>query len=470
MTMVSLTFLGAVGTVTGSKFLVESLRARVLIDAGLFQGRKDLRLRNWEPFPVDPSTIDAIVLTHAHLDHCGFIPLLVRQGFRGAIYSTVWTRKLAELVLFDSARLQVEDAEYARTKGYSKHENPLPLYDEEDVERALTQFRSIELKEPTSIAEGISLTLHRAGHILGSTFAEISADGSRLLFSGDLGRPYHPVLAPPDPIPAGHFDAIVTEGTYGDREHQPPAVELLADTIRRTARRGGTVVIPAFAVDRTEVVLITLRRLMESGQIPRIPVIVDSPMALMSLTHYVEAAIADSPEIRTELAADSKLGNPFDPGTLTAVRTVEESKALNNPAGARIIISASGMASGGRVVHHLENLLPHSMNSVLLVGYQAVGTRGRALLEGAKTLRMYGKEVDVNAEVVEIPSMSVHADWHELLAWLGSATEAPGQVFVVHAEQEAALAMGTRITERFGWAVSTPQEEVSVDLSAPAGR
>jgi metallo-beta-lactamase family protein len=465
--MVSVRFLGAVGTVTGSKFLVETSTARILIDAGLFQGRKELRLRNWAPFPVDPASIDAIVLTHAHLDHCGYIPLLVRQGFSGPIFSTVWTRKLAELILFDSARLQVEDAEYARRKGYSKHAQPLPLYDEQDVERALGLFRPIDLHHATPIAEGARLTLHRAGHILGSTFAEVSADGARLLFSGDLGRPYHPVLAPPDPIPHGRFDLIVTEGTYGDREHQPPAIELIADTIRRTARRGGTVVIPAFAVDRTEVVLITLRRLMESGQIPSLPIIVDSPMALLSMAHYVEAAVAGSPEIRDELIADARVRNPFDPGTLTAVRAVEESKALNEPSGARIIISASGMATGGRVVHHLEHLLPHAMNSVLLVGYQAAGTRGRSLLEGAKTLRMYGRDVEVRAEVVEIPSMSVHADWHEILAWLGSASEAPGQVIVVHGEEAAAATMAGHIRQRFGWLVSAPHEESEVAISAP---
>ena len=463
MTRVSLQFLGAIGTVTGSKYAVQTEKSLVLVDCGMFQGLKELRQRNWEPLPIAASAIDAVVLTHAHLDHCGFLPALVKQGFNGPVYATEWTLKLAEVIMRDSAKLQMEDADYALKKGFSKHSPPKALYDEEDVDKTVTLFRTLPFNVETEITSDITVIAHPAGHVLGAAFLEVKADDRRLLFTGDLGRPGHPILRAPDHIPDGHFDAILTESTYGDRSHEIPS-GAFADAINRTIDRKGCVLIPAFAVDRTEVILMELRRLMDQQLIPRVPIFADSPMALTTLDYYRAAITGASPEIRPEIIEAYKTDDIFDPGSLNEVRDVEGSKKLNTPSMPSIIISASGMATGGRVVHHLEGMLPNKMNSVLLVGYQAAGTRGRSLLEGVAALKMYGKYVSVKAEIVQVGQFSVHADAEELIDWLGGATEEPTTIFVVHGEAEAADIFAEKLHEELGWTSVVPSVDEKVQL------
>ena len=459
----SLQFLGAAGTVTGSRFLLRTPRSAVLVDAGLFQGLKELRLRNWEPFPFNPAELDAVVLTHAHLDHCGAIPALVRDGFKGRILATEWTIKLAEVVLRDSARLQEEDAEYARRKGYSKHDQPRALYDSADVERALGLFEAVPFRSSVKVTEDLTAEFHPAGHVLGAAFLTLTADGRRLLFTGDLGRPIHPLLRPPDRIPDLHFDAIITESTYGDRPHEEDA-EQFAAALNRTLTRGGSALIPAFAVDRTEVVLMEIRRLMDQQLIPKVPVFVDSPMALRTLAYYRQALAAGSAELRADQVAAASTLDPFDCGTLKEVTEVEDSKLLNHPQSPCIIVSASGMGTGGRVVHHLAGMLPNPLHSVLLVGYQAAGTRGRWLADGAPTIKMHGRYVPVRAEVVQVGSFSVHADAEELTEWLGNASIPPEACYVVHGESDAAAGLAERLRATLSWLVVTPKDGERVRL------
>ena len=458
MTRPILTFLGATGTVTGSKFLVQGVGGRVLVDAGLYQGVAELRRRNWAEPPVDPASLDAVVLTHAHLDHSGYLPRLARDGFRGPILCTRETGELAAIVLRDSAHLQEEDAAYANAVGFSRHRPALPLYDEGDVLKMLTQFRPVPYGERVRIAEGMHVTLQPAGHILGSASALLEVDGTRTVFSGDLGRPDHPLLPPPAAPPAA--DVVVVESTYGDRVHPPVDPDLLAGAIRRTVGRGGSVLVPAFAVDRTELVLLELRRLMESGAIPRVPVYVDSPMALAALEVY-RRALHDPALVRADLPP----GDPFDSGVLHAVRSPAESERLNRPERPCIVVSASGMATGGRVVHHLAHQLPDPRNCVVLTGFQAAGTRGRLLVEGAKVLKMHGRYVPVRAEVVDASYFSVHADAAEIVAWLGRASRPPSVAYVVHGEPAASRALADRIVDELGWCAVVPRfgERVRLD-------
>lgn len=463
MSQPEITFLGAAGTVTGSKFLLSNGEVKVLVDAGLFQGVKELRLKNWEPFEIDPGSLSAIVLTHAHLDHCGYIPSLVKQGFQKKIYMTPYTAKLADIILRDSARIQVEDAKYAAKKGFSKHNPPLALYDEEDANRAIKKFSEVQFSTRTKVAEETFVTFHPAGHILGASFVEVEFFGKRILFSGDLGRQDHPLLTAPAKIPVGHFDAIVTESTYGDREH-PDSESNLADIIKRTVARGGSILIPAFAVDRTEVILVELRKLLETGQIPRVPVFADSPMALRALSFYREAIAENSPEIRPAVLAEKQEVDPFDAGQLVELPTVEDSMTVNNPTSPCIIISASGMATGGRVVHHLANMLPVEKHTVVLVGYQAMGTRGRRLLEGEQFIKMHGKQVPVRAEIEQINSFSVHADASELIDWLKTSSEPPKQIFIVHGEPDSSQSLDERIKKDLNWPCSVPAENQVVAL------
>lgn len=459
-----LRFLGATCTVTGSRFLLETARARVLVDCGLYQGLKPLRLRNWSPFPVDPASIDAVALTHAHLDHCGYLPALSRQGFGGPVFATAGTQALAGIVLPDSAHIQEEDAGYANRKGFSKHQPALPLYVGADAERVLGQFRVVPFRHDIEIAAGVRATFLPAGHILGSAMIALTIEGARprtVLFSGDLGRPQHPLLNPPDAPPAA--DLILIESTYGDREHEDVvSLQRFEEAIVRTAARGGTVVIPSFAVDRTEVVLMHLRHLVQTGRLPNLPVYVDSPMALAALGLYRQALGAGGVEIRPGFSAD---GDPFDPGQLIEAHTVQESMAINDAKAPMIIISASGMVSGGRVLHHLARCLPDSRNTVLLVGYQAEGTRGRSLADGAHELKLLGRYVGVHAEVVSVPAFSVHADRRELLGWLRRAPRAPETVFVIHGEPPAATALHDAIERELGWTAAVPRylEHVRVD-------
>jgi len=456
----TLSFLGAAGTVTGSKFLVDTQDCQVLVDAGLFQGLRALRRRNWEPFPLPASDVDAIVLTHAHLDHCGYLPALVDQGFSGPVVATQATADLAALVLRDSAKLQEEDARYAAKKGFSKHAAPRPLYDAADVARVLPLFTPVGFHERFSPVEGCQVTLQPAGHILGSSTVLLELGGRRVVFSGDLGRPGHPLLVAPPPPPA--CDAIVVESTYGDRGHQTEGLDQLAAIISRTVGRGGVVVIPAFAVDRTEVVLMALKQLTDEGRIPATPVFVDSPMALGALRIYRSALDRDSPDVRTDLGPDSLV---FDPGDLREAHTAQESMDLNDPGRPCVIVSASGMATGDRVVHHLRHLLPDPKNAVVLVGYQAVGTRGRDLAEGVPQLKMHGRYVPVRAEVAQVEGFSVHADGDEIIAWLAGIPEPPQAAYVVHGEPRAAGALAGRIRDELGWLAVVPRDGERVLLT-----
>ncbi len=460
---VSIDFLGAARTVTGSNFLVRSESSTVLFDSGLFQGLKELRLKNWQDFPIPPNSIDAIVVTHAHLDHCGYLPALVRDGFDGSIFMTPWTAKLAAVVLRDSAKLQTEDAEYASRKGYSKHKQPKPLYTVEDAEKAISMFEVVEFRKAVEVAAGVSVTFYPSGHILGAAFLDVSVDDKRLLISGDMGRPQHPILNAPDHIPSGEFDAFIVESTYGDRDHEPPA-SAFADAINRTINRGGSVLIPAFAVDRTEVILMEVKRLMDEQTIKRVPVYVDSPMALTTLDYYRDALAAKSPDIRLDVATDYETRDLFDPGTLHELRTVEDSKSINKPASPCIIISASGMATGGRVVHHLEMMLPNPKHTVLMVGFQAAGTRGRQLVDGATNLKMYGQYIPVRMEVVQVGSFSVHADRKEMLDWLKSGDTKPKVVYVVHGEESAAENFCQIVQDELNVVAVVPQDQEHVVL------
>ena len=434
-----------------------------MVEAGLFQGLKELRLKNWDPLQVDPATISAVVLTHAHLDHCGYLPKLVQQGFRGKVHATEYTAKLAEVILLDSARIQTEDAKWAAKKGFSKHNPPKPLYDENDVVKTLKQVQPDEFDTRTEIAKETFVTFRASGHILGAAVVEIEFFGKRLLFSGDLGRDHHPLLVNPTSFSSGNFDAVITESTYGDREHVAPTTDF-ENAINKTVADGGSVLIPAFAVDRTEVILMRLRELVEQGKIPRVPIYVDSPMALKALDFYREAIQSESAEIRDDVVAKWKDSDPFDPGTLVELRTVEESKTVNNPTQSCIIISASGMATGGRVVHHLRQMLPNPKHLVLLVGYQSVGTRGRALIDGAKEVKMHGEYVPVRARVEQLGEFSVHADSNELLAWLQTASIAPNQVFVVHGEAGVAESFSEQIHAKLGWKSVAPKDGESYPL------
>jgi metallo-beta-lactamase family protein len=459
-----LSFLGAAGTVTGSRFLLESGEGRVLVDCGLFQGLRDLRQRNWAPFPVDPSSIDAVILTHAHVDHCGYLPALVRDGFSGAIVCTPMTADLAGIVLLDAAHLQEEEAAYANTRGFSKHRPALPLYTTDDAATALDRLQPAEYGTIVDVAPGIQAKLVSAGHIVGSASAVVTIGGDdprSLFFSGDVGRPHHPILRPPATPPAA--DVIVVESTYGNRVHESAeaALERMADAIVQTARRGGTVVIPSFAVDRTEVLLMALGELVQAGRVPRLPIYADSPMALSVLDVYRRAI----GKREADIGLASGGSDPFDPaGELHELRTPEESRSLNELGFPSIIISASGMATGGRVLHHLARCLPDARSTVILPGYQSEGTRGRQLSDGARTVKMLGQYVPVRARVVVVDAFSAHADADELVHWL-KPVEPPDTCYAVHGEQRAADALAERLGEELGWkaVVPTQGERVRVD-------
>lgn len=448
---VSLTFLGAAGTVTGSKFLVGADSSQFLVDAGLFQGLKALRRRNWDPLGFPATSLRGVVVSHAHLDHCGYLPALVRQGFNGPILLSADTAALAEIVLRDSAKLQMEDAKYASSRGYSKHRPPKPLYDADDVERTLPLFQIVDFDTPVPLGGGVTVRLPAAGHILGSASPVLTADGVTLAFSGDLGRANHPLLRPPAPPPAA--SAIIVESTYGDRIHPPHPQQALADAINRTVDRGGSVVIPAFAVDRTELLVLALQDLTRAGRIPRLPIFLDSPMALRGLQVYQAAVARGSGDVRPNLPVDL-----LSDSDVHEAHSTTQSQALNDPAEPSIIISASGMASGGRVLHHLKQMLPDPRHSVLLVGYQAVGTRGRDLVDGATQVKIHGEYVPVRAEVVDVQGFSVHADADELLAWLASAPEPPQVTYVVHGEPAASAELARRIGAELGWLAVVPRD------------
>lgn len=447
----ALTFHGGAGTVTGSKYLVETGGARVLVDCGLFQGLSALRKRNWARMPAAFENVDAVVITHAHLDHCGYLPVLVRSGWRGPVYLTPGSAELVPIVLKDSAHLMMEEAAHANTYGWSKHRPALPLYDKEDAAKAISLLRPVERGTEHEVAPGIGLRLGNAGHILGSAWARLDLGSRSLVVSGDLGRPGHGVLRGPDPRP--ECDALLLESTYGTREHEPEhAMNRFAGAIRRAVHRGGSVLIPAFAVDRTEVILVALAKLVRSGEIPRLPVFVDSPMALAALRVYRKALAQNWPELRPDLGDD-----PFDSEALRELRTVEESMTVNQPRLPSIIISASGMATGGRVLHHLRYLLPDNRNTVLLVGYAAAGTRARRLANGAREIKIHGEYVPVRAEVVQLDAFSAHADANQLVDW-ATAAPPPKTAYLVHGEPEAAEALAQRLHIDHGWAAVVPRD------------
>ena len=461
--MPQITFLGAAGTVTGSKYLIEAAGKRLLVDCGLFQGLKELRLRNWNPLPEKPATFDWCLLTHAHLDHTGYLPRLVRDGFRGPIYADAATIELCTILVADSAHLQEEDADKAERGGYSKHAKPLPLYTREDVGPVLKALREIPRSAPFTISPQFSVKPHDAGHIVGSSSLEltITENGKKtvVLFSGDVGRYNQSILKDPEAPPA--CDVLLCESTYGDREHPAGLPEdALAEVINRVAKRGGQIVIPAFAVDRTQTLLYLISKLETSNRIPHLPVYMDSPMAISVTDIYLRHH--EDHDVR--FTADEKIGNPLDAHNVNYMRTVDDSKKINNVKTPAIIISASGMATGGRVLHHIARLAPDRKNAILLAGFQAEGTRGRGLEDGAKTQRIQGADVPIHAEVINLRQFSAHAGQSELMRWLSGIPSPPRQTYLTHGEPEASAALKAKIEATYKWKVSLPQYLQTVDL------
>lgn len=461
--MFELSFHGGAGTVTGSRHLLTAGSQQILVDAGLFQGLKKLRLLNWEKPSFDPERVDHLLLTHAHIDHAGYLPKLVRDGYAGPIHCTPATRELAELLLLDSAKLQEEDAQYANRKGYSRHKPARALYTSEDVLRALKQFRPVEYGRWIEIGPTVQARFLNAGHILGSAMVEVRVQREHgevtLIFSGDVGRFHAPLHTDPDPLP--DCDFLVIEATYGNRTHNAePLVDQIGEAFGKAIRCGGSILIPAFAVGRAQLITLLLREAMASGKLPTLPIHIDSPMAI-NATQIYSRHLRDG-------NLDPKLGDGMQlfPDHVQFHRSVAESRNLNELEGPRVIIASSGMLSGGRVVHHLHRMLPDPRNLIVLVGFQAAGTRGRSLVEGAKTLRMHGEDVPVRAAFVDLHGLSAHADADELMQWVGSASKKPKRVFVVHAEEDAAAALATRLRNELGLTVSIPEQNERFDLES----
>jgi metallo-beta-lactamase family protein len=458
----TLCFLGAAGTVTGSKFLVELKDSRVLLDCGLFQGRKDLRLRNWAQTPFDVHRLDAIVLSHAHVDHSGYLPLIVREGFRGPVYCTPGTADLLEILLRDSAKLQEEDAERANRLGYSKHHPALPLYGVADADAALRLVQTRHYGAEFALGDDAHVLLRRAGHILGAATVELII-GARppvhLVHSGDLGRPGRPILRDPERIESADF--LLVESTYGDRAHPRDEVERLAAIVTSTAERGGVLLVPSFAVGRTQELIWTLRQLEDAGRIPALPVFVDSPMAIQATEIYGRHPEDHDLDMR---ALTDQHRSPLRSRNFTLVRSAEQSKALNRVTDPMIVIAGSGMATGGRILHHLKQRLPDPRTTVLLPGFQAEGTRGRALQQGATQVRMHGADVPVKARVETIDGFSAHADRDEILGWLRGFRRPPRHTWVIHGEPAAAGALAAAIERELGWTVSVAADGETVEL------
>jgi metallo-beta-lactamase family protein len=481
-----LTFLGAAGTVTGSKHLLELAGRRVLIDCGLFQGLKELRLRNWAPFAVDPASIDAVVLTHAHLDHCGYLPKLVATGFRGRVFCTPATKDLCSLVLPDSAHIQEEDAREANRHGFTKHQPALPLYTSVDAARALDRLQPLGYErpiplwsppagEPSETGPIPTVEFINAGHLLGSAYARIRVGGQTLLFGGDLGRYGRPIL--PDPSPISEADILLLESTYGDRLHDADDDgERLAGLVRDTAARGGKLIIPAFAIGRVEEILYWLKRLEEQKRIPILPVYVDSPMAIGALQFYssrlneldadlvAAASASDGRTVQIKEAPGTHRANgwtasglrhvvAFATTRMTMVAAAQQSADLVASRQPSIVISSSGMATGGRVLRHLAATVTNARNTILFVGYQAAGTRGRLLIDGATTIKLLGRDYPVAAQIERIDSMSAHADYSEIMRWLRGFARPPRMTYLVHGEAAGLDALSRRIASELGWPV-----------------
>lgn len=448
-------FLGATGTVTGSKYLVSAGSTNILVDCGLFQGLKQLRLRNWDRLPVELASLAAVILTHAHIDHSGYLPLLVKQGYKGKVYCSSATLELCAILLPDSGRLQEEQAEYANRHEFSKHKPALPLYTQEDAERALQHLVALDFNQDIVIGGNVTARLFPAGHIPGAASVELRDQHTRLVFSGDIGRPDDPIMQPPTPLEAA--DYLVLESTYGNRQHDSRDVlQLLGEIVNRTAQRGGVLVIPAFAVGRSQMLLHYIRLLKDAGSIPDLPVYLNSPMAVdvteIFYRHHLEHKLSLE---QCEAAC----------GVAKIIRTPEESKALNRRTDPMIIIAGSGMATGGRVVHHLKAFAPDPRNTILFAGFQAEGTRGAAMVAGTESIRIHGEDVPVRAEIVTLDSLSAHADYTQILEWLAKMKHAPRQVFVTHGEQEAAAAMARHVQEVLHWPARVPEYMEIVQLT-----
>ncbi|HEX9444413.1 MAG TPA: MBL fold metallo-hydrolase [Candidatus Binatia bacterium] len=464
--MTKLSFLGAAGTVTGSRYVVEAAGRRVLIDCGLFQGKSELRQKNWGPLGVDPKTLDAVVLTHAHIDHTGYLPRLVKDGFTGPVFASPPTKALLDIMLPDAGRLQEEEARFANQRGYSRHQPALALFTEEDARRALPLVRRSAFGAPVEAAPGLTFTFHRAGHILGAAFVLMEAEKpggekTRILFSGDVGRKNIPILKDPETISGA--DYVLLESTYGDRLHgDEDPKEALARVCGRIVAKKSVLLIPAFAVGRTQEVLYHLRALQRAGRIPEnLPIHVDSPMAISAVDLYCDFTPEHDLEM-TELR--DKSGCPIEGPSVSFARTSDDSKRLNAARGPAVIISASGMLSGGRVLHHLVHRLPDPDTALLFVGYQAEGTLGRRILEGAKEVQVLGLTVRVAAEIEEIPALSAHADSRGLVEWLAEIPEKPREVFLVHGEDPSREALADSIRQKLGFQVSLPRQDESREL------
>lgn len=450
-----LTFLGATGTVTGSRTLLESKGKRILIDCGLFQGLKQLRLKNWDAFPVEPSSIDAILLTHAHIDHSGYLPRLVKMGFSGRIYCTSGTHDLCQILLPDSAHLQEEEARYANQKGFSKHHPALPLYSQDDAQRALDLFQTVDFHELVDLGDGLQARFYSNAHILGSSCIHISDGDKSVLFSGDVGRSNDPLMRAPEIPPAS--DYLVIESTYGDRLHDPVnTLELLAQYIRETVQQGGILLIPVFAVGRAQEMLFYLHQLKQQGRIPHIPIYLNSPMAVdaseIFQLHCNEHRL--NPQQCAEMFADVHM-----------VNSIEQSQSLNHMRQPMILLAASGMASGGRVVHHIKAFAGNPRNTILFVGFQAEGTRGAAMVNGASEVKIHGEYIPIKARIASMTSLSAHADYVEILQWLKQFKQAPKLTFVTHGESVAADAMRLHIEEQLKWQTCVPDYLQKVNLS-----
>lgn len=451
-----LRFLGAAKTVTGSKYLLTARGKNILIDCGLFQGLKNLRLQNWEPFPIDPKTIDAVILTHAHIDHSGYIPRLIKEGFRGRIYCTAGTLALCRILLPDTGYLQEEEAEYFNRKKISKHNPALPLFTREEAEASIRRFVPRGFHEDFEAVEGIHVRFLYAGHIMGAAMAVVTVDGIKIGFSGDVGRPNDPVLNPPDAMPA--VDYLLVESTYGDRLH--PNTDPMGDIesiVNQTAARKGVVVVPAFAVGRAQTLIYYLTQLRQQGRIPEIPIYLNSPMAtsvtdlLFQFRSLHKLSEAECEKMRQGIRI---------------VKSAEESKMLNLRHGPMVIISASGMATGGRILHHLRQFAPDPNNTILLAGFQAAGTRGQALESGAREIKIFGEFVPVHATVTSVENLSAHADYREITAWLTKSNISPKKTFVVHGEATSAAALAAHLSKELNWSCEVPDLDAKYDLES----
>jgi metallo-beta-lactamase family protein len=449
-----LRFLGGAQTVTGSKYLLSFNSKKILVDCGLFQGLKELRLKNWDRFPIDPKTIDSVVLTHAHIDHSGYIPRLVKEGFRGRIYSTTATFELCQILLRDAGHLQEEEAEYSRRKKTSKHNPPLPLFTKEDAEKSLQYFVPKELDQEFEIAPEIDIRFRYAGHILGAASVIVRLGKSTIAFSGDVGRLNDPILKDPAPLP--QIDYLVVESTYGDRVHQiSDPLKELEEIVKESAKQGGVILMPAFAVGRAQTLMYFLSKLKKTDRIPNIPIFLNSPMATSAtaLYHKFRAFHKLSEDECNEMCDVAHY-----------VSSVEESKALNQKNGPMLIVSASGMATGGRILHHLKAFASDPKNVIVLAGFQATGTRGRAIQDGAKEIKIFGDIVPIRAKIRALENLSAHADYMEILEWLGNSQINPKQVFVTHGERESTEAMKKHIVEKFHWLCEVPSQDQEFTL------